>query len=80
MKHAAAWLILGVVIGGSLYPIMIEAVEYYGKFPPTAAISTLRLNDTVDTQGVEVTALSYDQTIRFESDGTIEFGVGVSAP
>ena len=69
----AAWIVLGIILGASLYPIMIEAQDYYGKFPPTSAYSMFHLNDTIDNQNLSFNGSSYDSTIHIITDGSIVF-------
>ncbi len=67
MEYKAAYLVLGIILGGSVYPIMIEAQDYYGKFPPTVAFSKIDPNSTGDVE-----AISYSDVVTFTGDGSIE--------
>lgn len=68
----AAWVILGIVIGISFYPIMSEAVEYYGKFPPTRAYDSASIENTTSQR---INATSYSSPLILVSDDyiTLEF-------
>lgn len=65
------WILFGIVIGMSLYPIVVEAVEYYGKFPPTAAWSGITLNDNDTTFDATLDAIQYNRELYIISDGSI---------
>ncbi len=80
MKDKAAYLVLGIILGGSIYPIMIEAVEYYGKFPPTAAYSSITLNDTVQVIGETIQAESYARNLKIGTDGSILINITQGFP
>ncbi len=75
-----AWIIFGVVIGMSLYPIVVEAVEYYGKFPPTAAYSSITLNDTVQVIGETIEAERYNRNLKIGTDGSILINITQGFP
>ncbi len=64
----------------SFYPIITEAVEYYGKFPPTVAYSQITVNDTIQTVGTVLDADSYSQNLNFGSDGSILINVTQGFP
>ncbi len=64
-----AWVFLGIVIGISFYPIIVEAVEYYGKFPPTRAYDTASIENTTSQR---INATSYSSPLILVSDGTVE--------
>ena len=51
--------VFGMVLLLTFYPIVIEAVEYYGKFPPTRAIAN------ITTSSETVKADSYLEEINF---------------
>ncbi len=73
----AAWLIFGIILGASFTPIIIEAVEYYGKFPPTAAWQTLEIDansSSVDLGNNQtfINATSYRDKLWIVTDGSIE--------
>ncbi len=72
-----AWLIFGIIIGASLYPVIVEAVEYYGKFPPTPAFQEFEIDN--NATGVDLTinqtfinATSYKDKLFIVTDGSIE--------
>lgn len=71
-----AWLVFGVILGASFTPILIEAVEYYGKFPPTAAWQEIETDDnaTIPSQDnrTYVNATSYHDKLWIITDGSIE--------
>ncbi len=77
MKDAVAWLVLGIVLGGSVYPIMTEAVEYYGKFPPTPAWQTMEIDTNSSSVNLATnqsfaSATSYNDKLWIVTDGSIE--------
>ena len=75
MKDAAAWLILGIVIGGSVYPIMVEAQQYFGKFPPTPAWQEIDTDANAVINNFSqpfLNATSYNDRFFIISDGSID--------
>ncbi len=74
MKNAAAYLVLGIILGGSVYPIMTEAQTYYGKFPPTPAWQELEADNNFTRPLQEqlfLNATSYSDKMFIVSDGSI---------
>ncbi len=69
-----AWLIFGVILGASFTPIIIEAVEYYGKFPPTPAWQSFEIDNNFtlpnNTQAF-LNATSYKDIMFIVTDGSI---------
>ena len=76
MKSEFAWIIVGVVLGLSLYPIVTEAQQYYGKFPPTPAWQEIDTDDNVaainNFSQPFLNASSYNDRFFIISDGSID--------
>lgn len=70
----AAWILFGIIIGIAFYPIASEAIEYYGKFPPTAAWTTISVNDTQNPNSTMI-PFSYSAPLYFASDGSINITI-----
>ena len=91
-KTALFWLAIGIGAGALMFQTEItEAVQYDYAYPdreeikemiyaipPTAAWSTITLNDTVGTQGDTVEAFAHNRQLHIITDGSIiiEKGVG----
>ena len=76
MKSGIAWIIVGVIIGAAFYPVIVEAQEYFGKFPPTPAWQEIEVaNDAVMNPFVVgntiINASSYSDKIFLVTDGSI---------
>jgi len=75
MRDGVAWLVLGVIIGGSVYPIMVEAQDYFGKFPPTPAFQDFQTdsNATINPLLSQnfINATSYNDRMFIISDGSL---------
>ncbi len=69
-------LIFGIVLTVSFYPIVTEAVEYYGKFPPTSAWQELETDDdatiNVLVSQTFLNASSYKDKMWIISDGSLD--------
>jgi len=71
-------LIVGVVLLASFYPIVTEAQDYFGKFPPTPAWQEIEIaNDAIPTSNPQIiiTADSYSDKIFIVSDGSININI-----
>ncbi len=75
--------VLGAVFGAvmifSIYPILVEAADYYGKFPPTPAWSKIIVNDKVNNLGENMTANQYNRELFIVTDGSIEINTCLSS-
>ena len=70
------WMVFGGVIALSFYPILVEAQDYFGKFPPTPAWQTVEVaNDAIMNPFVVgntiINATSYADKIFIVTDGSI---------
>lgn len=70
------WMIFGIILGASFTPILIEAQEYFGKFPPTPAWQEIEIaNDhtinPLDPVTFTLDARSYSDKMFIVSDGSI---------
>ncbi len=73
-RDLALGYIIGVIMFASFYPIVIEAQEYFGKFPPTPAWQEIEIaNDAVPIPNPETIILadSYSDKMFLVSDGSI---------
>lgn len=89
MKYATTWLVLGIILGLAVFPIMSEAQEYYGKFPPTPAFRNVTTTtDTIEADsyadvlnlvgvGVTITGDAGTDTITFTAAGGAGAGGGI---
>jgi len=71
-----AWMIFGIIIGASLYPIVVEAQDYFGKFPPTPAWQELEIDNNATTinplqNQTFINATSYKDKLWIVTDGSI---------
>lgn len=91
-KLALIWLSIGIGAGALIfqteisqavqydyaYPDREEIKEMIYAIPPTAAWSTITINDTLDTQGDLIESNIYNRNLHIITDGSIiiEKGVG----
>ncbi len=75
MKSGLAWMIVGIVIGAAFYPVIVEAQEYFGKFPPTPAWQQIEIANNGTFTPVPgpniINATSYSDKFFFVTDGSI---------
>ncbi len=79
MKSGIAWIIVGVIIGAAFYPVIVEAQEYFGKFPPTPAWDEIETdsNATINPLLAQnfINATSYSDKFFIVSDGSLNIFV-----
>jgi len=67
--------ISGTIIGAVFFSPEISEAVY--SIPPTPAWQTIQLNDTLLTQGDQISANSSNTLLHIISDGSIEINRGV---
>ncbi len=76
-KLAVIWLVIGIGIGAIMFQgELVQLSEAIYSIPPTAAWSTITLNDTIDNVGVNFTAQEYNRQLEIKSDGSIILELG----
>jgi len=77
--YRISWFILGVIAAVSFYPIITEAQEYFGKFPPTPAWQEIEMDDNATINPLLaqnfINATSYSDKFFIISDGSLNIFV-----
>ncbi len=75
VKSGLAWIVVGVIIGVAFYPVVVEAQQYFGKFPPTPAWQEIDTDDNAVINNFSqpfLNATSYNDRFFIISDGSID--------
>ena len=76
-------IIVGIVITASFYPVISEAQEYFGKFPPTPAWQDIEIAVDANlpiTDQTTINATSYNDRLFLISDGSININITEFTP